>query len=49
MRAYSYYAGDQVLDSYATYRLEDGNLSAFEVVVGLDILAIVAINIRQLR
>jgi hypothetical protein len=32
----------------ATYRLEDGNLAALKVVVGLNILAIVAVDIRQL-
>jgi len=35
--------------SAATYRLEDGYLSAFKVVVGLNVLAIVAVDIRQLR
>jgi hypothetical protein len=35
--------------SIVTYRLEDGNLSTFKVMVGLDVLAVIAVDVGQLR
>ena len=34
--------------SFTTYLLEDGYLSPIPIVIGLDILAIIAVDIRQL-